>query len=75
MKAAILNYAGKATVDTSNDYNAIHDGYANKQRDKLLIGRVSDKGIKALEDDAVRAAKVNEKMKEERADFAINPFK
>lgn len=75
MQTAILNYAGKATVDTSNDYNAIHDGYANEQRDKLLIGRVSDKGIKALEDDAVRAAKVNEKMKEERADFAINPFK
>lgn len=74
-QAAILNYAGKATVDTSNDYNAIHDGYANEQRDKLLIGRVSGKGVKALEDDAIRAAKANERLMKERADFALNPFR
>lgn len=70
-----MNYAGKATVDTSNDYNAIHDAYANSQRDKLLIGRVSDNGIKALREDAERAKKVAETVKKERAAFAMNPFR
>lgn len=70
-----MNYAGRATVDTTNDYVAIHDNYANEQRDKLLIGRVSDKGIKALKDDEERAARVREKMMQERADFAMNPFR
>jgi nitrate reductase (NAD(P)H) len=70
-----MNYAGKATVDTSNDYNAIHDDYANSQRDKLLIGRVSDKGVKALREDAERAEKAAESIKKERAAFAMNPFR
>jgi nitrate reductase (NAD(P)H) len=70
-----MNYAGRPTVDTTNDYTAIHDGYANEQRDKLLIGRVSDKGIKALEEDAARAAKAREQTMEDRAEFAMNPFR
>ncbi|KAJ9118108.1 hypothetical protein QFC22_004007 [Naganishia vaughanmartiniae] len=74
-QSAIMNYAGKATVDASNDYNAVHDAYANSQRDKLLIGRVSDKGIKALQDDAKRAKKADEAVKKERAAFAMNPFR
>jgi nitrate reductase (NAD(P)H) len=69
--AAITNYAGKATVDTTVDYNAIHDDYANSQRDKLLIGRVSDKGIKALAEDAERAKKVQAKLNKNRAGFAL----
>lgn len=73
--AAVLNYAGKATVDTSNDYNSIHDGYANEQRDKLLIGSISKKGIKALEEDASRAKKVQEKLKKDRAGLALQPFR
>lgn len=36
--SAILAYAGKATVEASTSYSSIHDGYANSQRDKLLIG-------------------------------------
>lgn len=70
-----MNYAGRPTVDTTNDYVAIHDGYANEQRDKLLIGRVSDKGIKALEDDALRAEKARETIMKKRAEFAMNPFR
>lgn len=72
--AAILNYAGKATVQTTIDYNAIHDGYANSQRDKLLIGKLSEDGVKALQEDAKRAAKNQAKLKEERAGMALTPF-
>jgi nitrate reductase (NAD(P)H) len=73
--AAILTYAGKATVDCSNDYNAIHDGYANEQRDKLFIGVLSEKGVNALKEDAERAKKVQAKVKKERADFALKPYR
>jgi hypothetical protein len=66
-QSAIMNYAGRPTVDTTNDYTAIHDGYANEQRDKLLIGRVSD--------NAARAAKAREQTMEDRAEFAMNPFR
>jgi cytochrome b involved in lipid metabolism len=37
--SAILAYAGKATVEATTAYASIHDGYANEQRDKLLIGK------------------------------------
>jgi nitrate reductase (NAD(P)H) len=73
--AAIMNYAGKATVDASSDYNSIHDGYAKQQRDKLLIGKVSDEGLRALQDDAKRAVKAKEEMKKARAGFSLTPFR
>lgn len=72
--AAILNYAGKATVQTTIDYNAIHDGYANSQRDKLLIGKLSEDGVKALQEDAKRAAANQAKLKKEREGMALTPF-
>ncbi|EIW58264.1 uncharacterized protein TRAVEDRAFT_47429 [Trametes versicolor FP-101664 SS1] len=70
---AILSYAGKATVDVTNEYKGIHDNYANGKRDECLIGMLSDEGIKAMEEDAVRAAEELAKIKAERHGAALQP--
>lgn len=38
-----------------------------------MIGVLSDEGLKTMEKDAERAAKVLAKIKEERKDFALQP--
>lgn len=73
--SAILSYAGKATVEASISYSSIHDGYANEQRDKLLVGKLGQEGIKALEEDAKRAAEKEKATKQARAEFSVNPFR
>ncbi|TFY58429.1 hypothetical protein EVJ58_g6427 [Rhodofomes roseus] len=70
---AILAYAGKATVDVTNEYKGIHDSYANSKKDECLIGALSEEGIKAMEEDAKRAAKELAKVKEERKGLALQP--
>ncbi|KAH9920934.1 uncharacterized protein B0H18DRAFT_1190512 [Fomitopsis serialis] len=70
---AILAYAGKATVDVTNEYKGIHDSYANSKKDECLIGALSEEGIKAMEEDARRAAKELAKVKEERKGLALQP--
>ncbi|KAH9947340.1 Oxidoreductase, molybdopterin-binding domain-containing protein [Amylocystis lapponica] len=70
---AILSYAGKATVDATNEYKGIHDNYANSKRDKCLIGALSKEGLQAMEKDSERAARALAKIKEERKDFALQP--
>ncbi|RDX54486.1 hypothetical protein OH76DRAFT_1461500 [Lentinus brumalis] len=70
---AILPYAGKATVDVTNEYKGIHDAYANGKKDECLIGALSEEGIKFMQDDAVRAAKELARVKEERKDMALQP--
>ncbi|KAI0358058.1 hypothetical protein OH77DRAFT_1502602 [Trametes cingulata] len=70
---ALLTYAGKATVDVTNEYKGIHDNYANGKRDECLIGMLSEEGIKAMEEDAVRAAKELAKVKAERKGLALQP--
>jgi nitrate reductase (NAD(P)H) len=39
--AAITNYAGKATAQATADYNAVHDAYAQKKTQEVLIGKLS----------------------------------
>lgn len=39
--SAILTYAGKATAQATADYNAIHDAYAQKKTQEVLIGKLS----------------------------------
>ncbi len=46
---------------------------ANGKRDECLIGMLSDEGIKAMEEDAVRAAKELAKIKAERHGAALQP--
>ncbi|KAI0630568.1 hypothetical protein C8Q77DRAFT_1133937 [Trametes polyzona] len=70
---AILTYAGKATVDVTNEYKGIHDSYANGKRDGCLIGKLSEDGVKAMEEDAQRATKEMAKVKAERKGFALQP--
>ncbi|KAI0325977.1 hypothetical protein GY45DRAFT_1374345 [Cubamyces sp. BRFM 1775] len=70
---AILTYAGKATVDVTNEYKGIHDAYANSLRDKMLIGVLSEEGIQAMKEDAIRAAKELQKVKSDRQGLALQP--
>lgn len=39
--SAIMAYAGKATAQATADYNAIHDAYAQKKTQEVLIGKLS----------------------------------
>lgn len=40
--SAIMTYAGKATAQATADYNAIHDAYAQKKTQEVLIGKLSE---------------------------------
>lgn len=46
---------------------------ANGKRDECLIGMLSDEGIKAMEEDAARAAEELAKIKAERHGAALQP--
>ena len=46
---------------------------ANSKRDECLIGVLSPEGVKAMNEDAVRAAKELAKIKSERKDKALQP--
>ena len=46
---------------------------ANSRKDECLIGSLSEEGIKAMEEDAKRAAKELAKVKEERKGLALQP--
>ncbi|KAI0717397.1 hypothetical protein C8T65DRAFT_717276 [Cerioporus squamosus] len=70
---AILPYAGKATVDVTNEYKGIHDAYANGKKDECLIGALSQEGVQAMEEDAVRAAKELAAVKKKRMGMALQP--
>lgn len=39
--AAIMTYAGKATVQASAQYNSIHDAYARRKTQEVMIGKLS----------------------------------
>lgn len=41
----------------------------------MFIGVLSEKGVNALKEDAERAKKVQGKLREERADFALKPYR
>ncbi|KAI0340404.1 hypothetical protein BDW22DRAFT_1334308 [Trametopsis cervina] len=71
--AAILGYAGKATVDTTLQYKQIHDNYANSKRDECLIGNLSGEAIQEMEKDALRAAEALQKVKEARKGLTLQP--
>jgi len=40
--SAITAYAGKATAQATADYTAIHDAYAQKKTQEVLIGKLSE---------------------------------
>ncbi|EJD42037.1 hypothetical protein AURDEDRAFT_168829 [Auricularia subglabra TFB-10046 SS5] len=59
---AITAYAGQASVDTTTQYRSIHDKYADSKRVGCYIGVLSSAGVKAMREDAKRAADL-EKLK------------
>ena len=72
--SAILNYAGKATAQATADYNAVHDEYARRKTQEVLIGKLSEKGIKTLQEDQKKVDKRMKEEKEKRKDYALKPF-
>lgn len=70
---AITAYAGQTSVDTTTQYHSIHDKYADSKKDECYIDVLSDSGVKAMREDAKRAAADLEKLKEERAGLAVMP--
>ncbi|KAI0746771.1 hypothetical protein C8Q80DRAFT_795793 [Daedaleopsis nitida] len=70
---SILMYAGKATVDVTNEYRAIHDNYAHTRRDECFIGNLSEEGVRVMQEDSVRAAKALAQLKAKRQGLALQP--
>jgi len=70
-KDAIMNYAGRASVDATINYNGIHDAYAHSKRDECYLGELSQKGIEVMKKDFERAAKERAKEDKARAKFAL----
>ncbi|KAM5537092.1 hypothetical protein V8D89_009238 [Ganoderma adspersum] len=69
----LLRYAGKASIDATIEYNNIHDKRAHAMRDTCLIGRLSDKGVVRMRQDADRAARELLRQKEQQRGFALQP--
>jgi nitrate reductase (NAD(P)H) len=72
--SAITNYAGKAAAQATADYNAIHDAYAQKKTEEVLIGKLSQKGIQTLQEDQKEVEKKQVTQAEARKDYALKPF-
>lgn len=70
-KHAILAHAGMVHMETTSEYSAIHDDYANKKAEEVCVGSLSDKAIKALKDDAERLEKEKKAGVNKRKDFAL----
>ncbi|RPD65482.1 hypothetical protein L227DRAFT_540273 [Lentinus tigrinus ALCF2SS1-6] len=70
---SILMYAGKATVDVTIEYNAIHDNYAHMRRDEGLIGTLSKEGVEVMQADSLRAAEKLAELKAQRKGLALQP--
>ena len=70
-KNAIMNYAGKASMDATIQYNGIHDTYANGKRDECYLGELSEKGIEIMKKDAERAERDREKEEKARQRFSL----
>lgn len=54
---AILGVAGKCDATVSEQYNSIHDDYANHKLQEVCIGAVTDKAKKAMKEQRERRAK------------------
>ncbi|KAI0675969.1 hypothetical protein C8Q78DRAFT_360877 [Trametes maxima] len=70
---SVLMYAGKASIDCSIEYKNIHDSFAHGKRDECLVGVLTAEGIKAMEEDAARAAKELRELKAARQGLALQP--
>ncbi|KAI9058596.1 hypothetical protein FKP32DRAFT_1761423 [Trametes sanguinea] len=70
---AILAYAGKASVDVTNQFHGIHNESALEWRKDFLIGKLSEGDIKRMQDDCARAADELAKLKEERKGLSLQP--
>src|SRR5947207_1029156 len=68
---AIMNYAGKASVDATLEYSSIHDSYADGKRDECYLGILSEKGVEVMKKDAERAERDRQKGHREREKYAL----
>jgi nitrate reductase (NAD(P)H) len=70
-KNAIMNFAGKATMDATLQYTSIHDDYADGKREESLLGNLSDKAVDFMKKDAERAEREREMEDQKREKFGL----
>lgn len=56
-KSAITGHAGKVWAETTNEFNSIHDGFAQQKLKECILGVVTDKAAKFIKENAEKTAK------------------
>ncbi|OSD00775.1 hypothetical protein PYCCODRAFT_1453186 [Trametes coccinea BRFM310] len=70
---AILAYAGKASVDLTNQFHGIHGAAAYEWRKSFLIGKLSDEDVVRMQEDAALAEEQLVELKKERKGLSLQP--
>ncbi|CDO76150.1 hypothetical protein BN946_scf185027.g13 [Trametes cinnabarina] len=70
---AILAYAGKPSVDLTNQFHGIHGASAYEWRSQFLIGKLSEEDVVRMQEDAALAEEELAELKEERKGLALQP--
>ncbi|PKS12473.1 hypothetical protein jhhlp_000679 [Lomentospora prolificans] len=61
-KAPLMAHAGKVHQETTDEFNSIHDDFARKKMQECLVGRLTDKAINYIEQNAREKAKPAAKL-------------
>ncbi|KAI0073788.1 hypothetical protein K474DRAFT_1602723 [Panus rudis PR-1116 ss-1] len=72
-ETSILTYAGKASIDATNEVRCLYGHDANSRRDESLVGALNKDGIRVMEKEAIRARKELAKIKAERKGLSLQP--
>ncbi|KAB5513293.1 hypothetical protein GE09DRAFT_1267342 [Coniochaeta sp. 2T2.1] len=51
-KSAIMNHAGQVHQETTDDFSSIHDDYGYDKLNECILGVVTDKAMKLIQEDA-----------------------
>ncbi|EAS29271.3 nitrate reductase [Coccidioides immitis RS] len=71
-KAAIMAHAGKVHADTTEEFESIHDDYAEQKLSECVIGVVTDKAKAFIKRQKEQAAKDAAAVSEKAGDIALN---
>ncbi|KAL4956782.1 hypothetical protein BDW69DRAFT_67808 [Aspergillus filifer] len=74
-KGPIMGHAGAVHMDTTEEFNSIHDDYAQSKLKECIIGKVTDKAMSHMEKDAQQKAKEKEAKGGKNEDFALDEHK
>ncbi|KAL4941748.1 hypothetical protein BDV06DRAFT_175761 [Aspergillus oleicola] len=74
-KGPIMGHAGAVHMDTTEEFNSIHDDYAQSKLKECIIGKVTDKAMSHMEKDAQQKTKEKEAKGGKNEDFALDKHK